>query len=304
MFGVGEMSVLERYYERQLEDSESGVLFDLRSAPEGLDAKSDDDILTGIRAAKGDAVWLDEYKIFRRFKRNPSASRRFWWNQRTVSEKRVVDPDDWRACGVERPLVPGERITLGFDGSLYDDSTALVATCLADGFQFAPLIAVPSGTEDGVHELRAEVDRKVTELFTEFEVVRMYCDPPFWGDQISRWSGDFGAKRVFTWWTNRDVQMSFASQRWSDAIREGTLKHENGNIEFDAAVRNAHKRSTRVVVDKATGVFGFVIAKERQHSRLKVDAAVAAALSWEARSDAIRGGSLHERKRSGKVYAF
>lgn len=304
MFGVGEMSVLERYYERVEDDPDSGILLDIRSAPDGLDPKNDDDILTGIRAAKGDAEWLDEYRLFRRFKRNPQASRRFWWNQRAVSEKRVVDPDDWRTCGVERALVPGERITLGFDGSLYDDSTALVATCLSDGFQFAPLILSPDGTEDGVQVLRSEVDAALAHLFATYEVVRMYCDPPFWGDQIARWSGEFGAKRVFTWWTNRDVQMSFACQRWSDAIREGTLRHEVGNVEFDSAVRNAHKRSTRVVVDKGSGVFGFVIAKERLHSRLKVDAAVAAALSWEARGDAIRGGVLHERKRRGRVYAF
>jgi hypothetical protein len=304
MFGVGEMSVLERYYDRYEEDPESGILLDIRSAPNGLDPKNDDDILTGIRAAKGDAEWLDEYKLFRRFKRNPAASRRFWWNQRTVSEKRVVDPDDWKALGVERPLIDGERITLGFDGSLYEDSTALVATCLSDGFQFAPLIAVPSGTEDGVMELRAAVDACLVDLFERFDVVRMYCDPPFWGDQISRWSGEYGAKRVLSWWTNRDTQMAFACQRWSDAIREGTLRHEIGNVEFDAAVRNAHKRSTRVVVDKSTGVFGFVVAKERLGSRLKVDAAVAAVLSWEARSDAIRGGILHERKRTGRVYAF
>jgi hypothetical protein len=34
----------------------------------------------------------------------------------------------------------------------------------------------------------------------------------------------------------------------------------------------------------------FALQKESQHSRLKIDAAVAAVLSWEARTDAIAAG--------------
>jgi hypothetical protein len=314
MFGVGDGSVLESDFKRWEEDPDSGILLDIRSARDSvfdpeigkdrpLNPKVDADILLGIQDAKGDAYWLDEYRIFRRFKRSKDAAIRYWWNKRAVSEKRAIDPDDWAAAESDRAIVPGEPICVGFDGSLYDDSTAVIVSCLSDGFQWPALIYYPDGTEEGVNALRNEVDRVIFDLSCRFKIVRMYCDPPHWGDQIARWQGDYGSSTVVSWWTNRDLAMSWATHRWAEGIATKTWHHA-ADDDFTKQVVNAHKRSTRIIVDKETGGYGWVPTKERQGSRNKVDACVASVLAYEARVDAIRGGAQNAKKRSGKVYAF
>ena len=304
MYGVGEGSVFEMDHRRWEESPEdSGILLDIRSAPDGLNPRDEGDILAGIRAAKGDAVWLDDQKLFQRFKRQPEAAQRFWWNKRTVSEKRAVNPDDWQAMArTDREVLPGESICIGFDGSIHDDSTALIACCLSDGFQFPLLILHPDGTEEGVMELRAEVDRVLYDAAARYHLVRMYADPPFWSDQMARWVADFGSTVVVPWWTNRDLAMAWATHRWSTGIAEKSWSH-SGDAEFSSQVINAHKRATRIVVDRDTGRYGWVPTKERLGSPRKVDAAVASVLAYEARYDSIRSGALTARRKR-RVYAF
>jgi len=304
MYGVGEGSVLEQDHRAVQEDEDSGILFDLRSARDGLDPKNDDDIFTGIRDAIGDAVWLDDYRIYRKFKRSRDKAVRFWWNKRSSSDKRAIDPDEWKACAVDREPVPGELICIGFDGSLYNDSTALVVSCLADRYQWPALIYYPNGTEEDVFNLRAQVDLTLRELTDKFTLVRMYCDPPHWGEQIATWQGTYGDRVVLPWWTNRDLPMAWATHRWVEGIVEGTLTH-HPDEEFAKQVANAHKRQTRIIVDTSTGDFGFVPTKDRPGSPHKIDAVISSILADEARLDAKRhGDDQPKKKRSGKVYAF
>lgn len=304
MYGVGEMSVFEVDHLRWEESGgDSGILLDILSASDGLNPRVDEDIRRGIHEARGDAYWLDEQRLYQRFRRNPDASQRFWWNKRTLSDKRAVNPDDWREMARPGRLpVPGEAITLGFDGSISDDSTALVACAISDGHQWPLAILHPDGSEHGTQALRAEVDRLVYEAASTYRLVRLYGDPPYWSEQLTRWQLDLGGEVVSPWWTNRDLAMSWATHRWAQGIAEKSWTH-SGDTELTAQVTNAHKRQTRVIVNRDTGAYGWVPCKERSKSDRKVDACIASVLAYEARYDAIRSGAAVERPKR-RVYAF
>ena len=73
-----------------------------------------------------------------------------------------------------REVLPGEAITLGFDGSLNDDTTVLRGCCLSDGFLFRigawPKPDGPAGI--GWEVPRADVLATVREAFARYDVVR------------------------------------------------------------------------------------------------------------------------------------
>lgn len=52
--------------------------------------------------------------------------------QLVTTEDQLIAPDDWDALGVTVGLKDGDSITLGFDGGLRDDATALVAMRVRD----------------------------------------------------------------------------------------------------------------------------------------------------------------------------
>jgi hypothetical protein len=62
--------------------------------------------------------------------------RRFFLNEIVVGESVFVDPLRWDAMAAPEMLQPGDRITLGFDGSKTRDATALVAARMSDGKLF------------------------------------------------------------------------------------------------------------------------------------------------------------------------
>jgi hypothetical protein len=78
----------------------------------------------------------------------------------------------------------GAPITLGFDGSRYDDATALIATEVESGFQWPLGIWAHDGTPKWEVPV-AEVDGAVSDAFERFNVLRMYCDPPKWESWVS-----------------------------------------------------------------------------------------------------------------------
>ena len=78
---------------------------------------------------------------------------------------------------------------------------------------------------------------------------------------------------------------------FAGAIATGDLSH-SGDAILAAHIGNAHRRA--VAVRDEDGEPLWTIAKERADSPHKIDAAVAAVLSWEARTDAIAAGAGRE----------
>jgi DNA-binding CsgD family transcriptional regulator len=118
-------------------------------------------------------------------------------------------------------------------------------------------------------------------------VCRMYCDPPKWESWVAKWAGRYGEKRVVEWWTNRRKPMAYALSSFIGAIAAGKLSHD-GDAQLDEHVANARQLVPPTWWTRRRGPSGFW--KERPDSPKKIDAAMAAVLSWEARNDAIAAG--------------
>ena len=82
--------------------------------------------------------------------------------------------------------------------------------------------------------------------------------------------------------------MAQAIRGLAGAIATGELSH-SGDALLAEHIGAAHRRA--VAVRDEDGEALWTVAKERPDSPHKIDAAVAAVLSWEARTDAIAAGA-------------
>lgn len=221
-------------------------------------------------------------------KRDSSQAARFYGNVLVAGSGAAFDLERWNALARPGYVVPsGASITLGFDGSRYDDDTALIATEILTGYQWPlgiwhPLADRPVPVE--------EVDLAVRAAFEGYTVWRMYADPPKWESWIATWAGLYGEKVVVEWWTTRLKPMAHALAAYEHAITAGELSH-SGDRQFAIHIGNAVRHYLGFRDD--AGLPLWVVRKDRPSSDLKIDSAVAGSLSWEARNDAITAGILN-----------
>lgn len=298
----GEDSVAERTYEAWRDAADSGkplagVYYDSLEAPmvrndEGetvpVPELTDDQVKEGLRASRGDSVWLDVEGILAEI-RDPttkeSVGRRFYLNQVAAAEETWIDPAMLRACKGGTPLVAGETVTLGFDGSIRDDSTVLTACRLDDGhLQYLNAWERPDGPEGSHWQVpRTEVDTAVQAAFETYDVISMYADPPHWQDYIDAWAALYGEKTVLEFWTNQGLRMAKALERLNTALVTQAVTYDGSELltrHFGNAVAVERRGGTQIV--------------KRRHGD-KIDGAVTATLAYEARNDCIADGALHNQ---------
>lgn len=212
---------------------------------------------------------------------------RFFGNQLVTGSGRAFDLAVWADRTAAHACTGKLVITIGFDGSKSGDHTALIATCVTCGFQWPLGMWVPE--THGGEIPRDIVDAAVDAAFATHRVVRMYADPPYWKDELAAWMGRYGDKVVLRWETWRNRAMGYAVRSYAQAMTDGALSHD-GDEAFTRYIGNAQRKPLNERDDK--GVNLWVIQKETPDSPRKVDGAVAAVLSWEARMDAISAGAL------------
>lgn len=226
--------------------------------------------------------------------------------RRDLYEARVgnrVDADAWR-----RVVGPKDEITLGFDGSTSDDSTALVGCRVSDGLLFLiKLEQCPDGPEKAVWRVDREAfDGKVRWMFANYNVVGMFADPAFFESMVSGWENDFdgrlkvspkphGDKIKFwqrTW--NKDtyaaLQEMWTAFRYDMVdVRPGDKPlAENVRLLADPRLVSHFRNATR-----HERSFGYLVFKEAKNSPKKIDAMMAALLAFRARNKYL---ALAERK--------
>lgn len=278
-----------------------GVLFDTREPPEVPDLADRKALLDALAVAYGESVrWVDLERLADEIQdpaTDPSDARRYYLNQPALDEARAFDPVLWASRASDHEVEDRALITLGFDGAKFHDATALVGCEVATGHLFTLGVWARKPTDPDDWEVDvADVDAAVTDAFRRYDVWRLYADPPYWEEQVDRWIARWGKRKVVSWWTNRTRQMAFALRAYTTALAEGTLSHDGNE---DLAEHHANARRRDVSVKDETGKFMWVIQKENPKSALKIDAAMASCLAWEARGDAIQHRASRKRRGGG-----
>jgi hypothetical protein len=255
-----------------------------------------------IEASGPTAAWSDIDAIVALWN-DPTTDRAYWErvyaNRLVKGGSQAFDAEQWKklAKSEYRPK-PGAFITVGFDGALFFDSTALVATEIETGFQWkAGLWERPPNVEKW-QVPTTEVDQAVRSLFETYEVWRLYADPSHWQSWVAGWVGEWGEERVIEFWTNQDRKMTTALEGFTTAITEGTLSHD-GDRDYTRHIGNARKRELPRVDEQGQKLY--VIQKERPDSPHKIDLAMAGCLSWQARTHAIAADA---KPASNEVHAW
>src|SRR5690606_26680658 len=140
-----------------------------------------------IEASGPAAEWRDIDAIVSLWS-DPTTDRKFWervWCNRPVqSSQRAFNVEAYRELKKRVEVPKGSLITLGFDGAQARDSTAIVATHVATGFQWlVGLWESPPAHDPKAETWRVpedEVDAALASVFEQYNVWRLYADPPFW----------------------------------------------------------------------------------------------------------------------------
>lgn len=297
----GEASVAQTTFEADLPD----VLVDYPLPPSGS-IRNKRERRKVLSAVYGGADWVDldrvDAEIEELLPRDPGQAERFFLNRVVAGADKAFDLELYKTLEADITIEPGRLITLGFDGSLTQDATGLVATDVEHGHQF--VIGKWARPLD-VHEDEDwqvpldEVNEAIEQAFETWDVWRLYADPPHYRDDLNRWAGLYGADRVVEWWTNNRRKMAYALRDFKTDMREGVMTHD-GDPTLVEHVGNSVKRPTNMRDDQ-DGSFLWLIGKDGAKSPRKIDLAMAACLSWLARGDAIRAGALNSEPVYGRA---
>ena len=265
--------------------------------PEGFEAGVEK-LKDGLKVARGDAVWLDLETIVMSILdiRNPiSESRRKFLNQVNASEDSWIAPNEWDRNAADTQLEPGDKITLGFDGSKSSDHTVLAACRISDGAVFLLRSWDPEKMPDG-EVPRDQVDAVVRSAFERYDVVAFRADVHEFEAYVDEWGKDFKRKLKISSSPNNPVafdmrgkkkQFALDTERFLDAVLEGELVH-NGDRLLRWYILNCHRHPTNY--DAVT------VRKESKDSSRKIDGAVSAILAYSARQDYM----LSKKYRKGR----
>lgn len=240
----------------------------------------------------------DEETAARYYLNRPMSTRDAWIPVAIIEHMDVTAEPGADDTRVRPPaaIKPGEAVALGFDGSLNDDSTVLIASRMSDGFLFPVGIwSKPTGPAGNWWEVpRVQVLETIREAFSRYTVSRLYADPHEWRSDIDDLTQEFGEDRVIAWPTSRHVPMAAALDRLNVGLRTYEVWH-SGDPVFMEHFRNAY-------VNKR-GIHRLV-RKENPNSDRKIDSVIGASLAYEARADAITAGWTAEpTKRTVRVYS-
>lgn len=297
-FKPGELSVAEKSYDAAQKRS-PGLLVDHTEPSRAPSMRNKAELRRALRQVYGDArQWVDLERILEEIEdpaTDPDDAKRFYLNLIVAGSDRAFDAKRWHAAGLAGETISdGALVTVGFDGSKFDDATAIVVTDVAEGFQqLAGCWERPENADDEYEVDSVDVDAVMAEVFDRYDVWRAYCDPPYWETQVDEWAGRWGEKRVVRWWTNRRQATAYACRAYATAIRDGSLSHD-ADPTFAAHIGHAHKRELKA--RDSDGKPLWLIGKDRPKSPRKIDAAMAGLLSWEARGDSIAAGATKRRR--------
>lgn len=292
--------------QRTYEAAADGVLIDYPTPPAGSFGNRRDRAKI-LRAVYGDSTverggWIDLDRIAAEVDElakvgDLAQAERFYGNRVVATSDAFFNAEAWADIAEPVDVPDGAMLALGFDGSMYDDWTAIRARWI-DGdrlYGFTPTFADGASTvwnpaDFGGEIPRSEVQAAVDELFARYQVQRFYFDPELWQSEIDSWAAKYGEKRVLVWATYRTRQMSQSLERLKTDVATKAFTHDGDPVAL-THVRNARR------VRRPGGV---VIGKPNTHQ--KIDVVMADALAHEAAHDALAAGITKPRDRTVIVF--
>lgn len=257
----------------------------------------------GLEVARGDAIWLDVDTIIQSILdiRNPvSESRRKFLNQVNASEDSWISPTEWDSLTTAKKLEPGEKVTLGFDGSKSNDHTALSACRVEDGALFLLRTWDPEKSKSG-EVPREAVDAAVRSAFERYDVVAFRADVHEFESYVDEWGKDFKRKlKISSSPSNpvaydmRGYKKKFAldCERFLDAVIEGEMLHD-GDPTLRWYILNCHRHPTNYDA--------ISVRKESKDSSRKIDGAVTAILAYGARQEYMLSKKYRGKGKGGAI---
>lgn len=318
MYAPGEDSTAETTY-KLAEDIQAGktkrdrLLLDHRWGEVSMEDLDDEaKIRAALTDAYGDALaWNDLDGLVNEIldpRADVNDSIRYFFNDRTSGENSWIQAYEWRARfyptthdGADRVVSDREAITLGFDGSRkrargVTDATALVGCTIEDGHLFElDVWEQPKNARDWEVPV-ADVLAAVDQAFDRYHVVGFYADPAKWESHVAGWESKYGPKlklksssaHPIEWWMTggRSTFTVRALEKFQSAVIDGDMTHDG------SSTLTRHVLAARMIPTRS----GVQIAKDHPTSERKIDAAVAAMLSWQARLDALAKGIGQKRR--------
>lgn len=206
-FNPGEDSHAERTYlayQKQMETlGYSRILYDSLEADPSLRLNVDSELREAIRQAAGDAFWLDIARLVATAM-DPGTTvtvfRREHLNQLLSSDDSLISAQLYDELNTDEkgnpvpPLSQIHPITLGFDGSLSGDGTAIVAFRLSDRSFHVLKYWEPDPLEPGWRIDEEEVDETFRAFMEGMNVVAAACDVHPFESWVYSWERDYGQK--------------------------------------------------------------------------------------------------------------
>lgn len=242
------------------------------AAPEGCDVDDREawKIANPAAACRSPFLDLDALAAVRRTMREPV------FRQLRLGQW-VSGSDSWLPFGLwdsradaGREVAPGERITLGFDGSASGDSTALIGCTVEDSHVF--VVGLWENPGDKRWRVpRVEVLDRIRWAFATYDVAELAADPWGWRTELEELQQEFGEARVIEWNTAHRGRMAPATDRFYQAVSTGTLTHD-GDPRLSSHMSHTVAKSTAM---------GDLVSKDKRNSPRKIDAAVASIVALD-----------------------
>lgn len=293
----GEESVAEKTheaYERMVGGGtlDKALLFDTREvAIHNIYNKKK--AFEALRYVYGDAAhpetgWIDLDRLWAEINdprtREPVA-RRFYFNQRVRPPSSWLNYEQWMRCKRQRlKLRTGDKIAIGFKGTIAKSAASIVACRLTDGALFnLGLWEKPLGDAGDSWEANwGEIDGRMRNVLDHYDCIKVLADPTCRRDVIAKWYADYGKIIEEFWFSNRN-KFARITEQFENAVHGKRILWENQDI--CRHILNSHE-------EEVPG--GKIIRTETKHCDRYIAAAQAALLAVEAASLAIQDGALDE----------
>ena len=206
------------------------------------------------------------------------------WIKASASES-FINPYYWKKFEDKSlgSIPDGADITVGFDGSLTEDSTGIIGLDVNTGQMEVLYSWEKDPTSENWYVDVGEVDVKMAETFSRFNVKLVYADPSRHQELVKTWQKTYG--NIVREIPPTAVRMLPLCDEFRQDLYNGVLKH-NGAQRFTQHVSNA--------VETARGL----PAKEKRNSYRKIDFLVCAILANAARRELIDLEIAREKTRA------